>query len=251
MRKSNPVRSKTNSRQWKRSACALLLAAACGFAGAQAPSKPEQARKPIHHRLKAAEPVAQAPAPVQPPPPPRPNWPVNDAPVQAKVNWDSKGLSIDASNSSLHQILNQVATATGAKVEGFGSDERVFGDYGPGEARDVLSQLLHGTGYNVLLIGDQGQGTPREIVLSARNENSKPAPGLNPPGMDRPAPDNPEDDDNQPPPVIDEQQPMPPVNNRGPMNLQGPRTPQQIMLEMQQRQQELQRQQQQNNPPPQ
>ena len=41
--------------------------------------------------------------------------------------------------------------------------------YGPGPARDVLSQLLQGSGYNVVLIGDQGQGTPREIVLSLRH----------------------------------------------------------------------------------
>ncbi len=49
-----------------------------------------------------------------------------------------------------------------------GQDQRIFGAYGPGPARDVLSQLLDGSGYNVLMIGDQGQGTPRRIVLSAR-----------------------------------------------------------------------------------
>jgi len=32
----------------------------------------------------------------------------------------------------------------------------------------VLSQLLHGSGYNVMMIGDLGQGTPRQIVLSSR-----------------------------------------------------------------------------------
>jgi len=36
----------------------------------------------------------------------------------------------------------------------------------------VLSQLLDGSGYNVLMIGDQGQGAPRQIVLTARQAGS-------------------------------------------------------------------------------
>jgi hypothetical protein len=57
-------------------------------------------------------------------------------------------------------------------VEGFDADQRIFGVYGPGTARDVLSQLLQGSGYNLVLVGEQGQGTPREIVLSARHPGS-------------------------------------------------------------------------------
>ena len=86
-----------------------------------------------------------------------PNWPVNDKPSPASVVWDATGLRINASNSSLQQILNEVSTDTGTKVEGFGADQRVYGSYGPGQARDVLSQLLQGSGYNVLLAGDLGR----------------------------------------------------------------------------------------------
>ena len=50
-----------------------------------------------------------------------------------------------------------------------GADERIFGTYGPGPARDVLSQLLDGSGYNVLMVGDRGAGTPRRIVLTIRS----------------------------------------------------------------------------------
>jgi hypothetical protein len=82
--------------------------------------------------------------------------------------WDSQGLRIDAQNASLQQILKDFSTASGAQIEGMGSDERVFGTYGPGQARDVLSQLLQGSSYNVIMIGDQGQGAPRQIVLSMR-----------------------------------------------------------------------------------
>jgi hypothetical protein len=63
-----------------------------------------------------------------------------------------------ATNSSLQQILSDVSTATGVKVEGTPGDQRVYGSYGPAPARDVLSQLLDGSGYNVLMIGDQGEG---------------------------------------------------------------------------------------------
>jgi hypothetical protein len=145
---------------------------------AQAPaatSTSAPAHKPLHThtRPSAAHPLtppaAAAPAPAATPAVlEAPHWPANDRPVEASVVWDSQGLSIDAQNSSLEQILRDFSTATGAKVEGLASDERVFGFYGPGQARDVLSQLLQGSGYNVIMIGDQGQGAPRQIVLSVR-----------------------------------------------------------------------------------
>lgn len=172
----------------KISPCALLVAALavalCGaqVAGGQAPAtKPAAtAHKAVHphtHKGKAhpaAAAVAQAaaktaPAPEQPKAPEAPHWPANERAALAAVTWDSHGLRIEAANSSLQQILKDVSTATGAKVEGLGSDERVFGEFGPGQARDVISKLLHGSGYNVIMIGDQGQGAPRQIVLSSRH----------------------------------------------------------------------------------
>jgi len=92
------------------------------------------------------------------------------------VVWDSHGLLIVASNSSLAQILKQVSAETGVKVAGMGADERVFGTYGPGPARDVLSRLLDGSAYNVLMIGDQGQGAPLRIVLSPSSTVAAAAP---------------------------------------------------------------------------
>jgi hypothetical protein len=180
---------------------------------------------------------------------------VNDTPGKPEVTWDSQGLKIDATNASLHQILTDVSTATGAKIEGFGADERVFGEYGPGQARDVISQLLHGSGYNVLMIGDQGEGTPRQIVLSTR----KAATGQGQAAavnhslqdmQDEDVPDQPESEEQpQPLPVINGRPPgIPPP--QGPPGLTGgeggvPRTPQQVLQELQQRQQQMQDQQQQ------
>jgi hypothetical protein len=148
-------------------------------------------------------------------------------------------LRIDAANSSLAQILHDVSTATGTQVEGFATDQRVFGSYGPGEARDVLAQLLQGSGYNLLMIGDQGQGTPRQILLSSRNAVA--APSANKTGANS----DDEDADTEEPaaqPILQPDQPHP--------NGIPSRTPQQLMQEMQLRQQQTgQRGVQQNNQP--
>jgi hypothetical protein len=121
------------------------------------PGKAQQALAPVK-----VEPIA-----VEAAAPELPDWPANEDPDAASVTWDSRGLAIVADNSSLEQILDDISTATGAKVEGMGTDQRIFGSFGPGQARDVIARLLEGSGYNVLLIGDQGEGTPRQIVLSS------------------------------------------------------------------------------------
>jgi hypothetical protein len=101
-----------------------------------------------------------------------PHWPANDKPAPARIVWDSHGLRIEAANASLSEILSEVSTLTGAHVDGFASDARVYGQYGPAPAREVLSQLLEGTGYNIMMIGDLGQGAPRQILLSTRSAGS-------------------------------------------------------------------------------
>jgi hypothetical protein len=216
-----------------------VLAAALGGAQmlhAHAPatavsSTPAHKKARSHKHLAAAKsqsPAAQATVPATPPEPELPKWPANEKPSPATVTWDSLGLRIDAANSSLSQILQDVATATGAKVEGFDTDQRVFGAFGPGTARDVLCQLLQGSGYNVLLIGDQGQGTPREILLSLRHAGSAPA-AVNP----APARDEDIDTDEQPlpgqPPIrpsaFPGRPPLPPQQQR-PQPGQPPSIPQ-------------------------
>jgi hypothetical protein len=104
-----------------------------------------------------------------------------------------------------------------------GADERVFGIYGPGQVHDVLSQLLEGSGYNVILIGDQGQGTPRQIVLSTRPTGPAPA-------AIKSVQANAGKED-----VDADDEPSPPDVNPGTNGL--PRTPQQLMQEIQKRRQ--------------
>ena len=194
---------------------------------------------------------AVPPEPVAPKPP---DWPANAEPSTATVEWNSKGLQIAASNSSLQQILKDVATATGAKVSGLGADQRVFGSFGPGPARDVLSQLLEGSGYNVLMVGEQGQGAPREIVLSKQQSGPSQRP-MNSQSNDDSDANSDVDEQPQPPPPPQPQAPLqapPPINNPNGFGPGGgqpqPRTPQQILQEMQQRQQQIEQlQQQQHN----
>jgi hypothetical protein len=234
-----------------------LLSAALGSApmtAAQAPAataapvhKPHPQHKrsaAVHAKHTAAKTASLAPeasaspaaVPAKPAEPELPKWPANEKPAQAAITWDSKGLRIEAANSSLRQILQDVSTTTGAKVDGLDTDERVFGAYGPGPARDVLSKLLQGTGYNVIMIGDQGQGTPRQIVLSSRHGGAaQPATTS--------APDSDDDDD------ADEQpQPAPPPTRPG-FGHGAQRTPQQITEDMQQRQREMQQRQMPGQPP--
>jgi hypothetical protein len=203
-------------------------------ASAPAPAPTHKSVHP-HKKPTAAVPAPQpppAPAPVVPPPP---DWPTNDPPVAATVVYDSRGLFIAASNSSLVQILKDVSTDTGAKVEGLGMDQRIFGTYGPGPARDVLSQLLDGSGYNILMVGDRGQGTPRRIVLSSQGGSAAQNTANNAP----PPQSNDDTDADQPAPEPEvEQPPTPPPSPTGPSV--PIRTPQQMMQEGQERQQQQQ-----------
>jgi hypothetical protein len=221
--------------------------------GSQA-TGPAHAPAPVQN-LTVAKPSPSTPAPIAAetpqPEPPKPDWPVNDKPVPAKVVWDIHGLTVEANNSSLNEILKEVAAATGARLEGKVGDDRVFGSYGPGSARDVITQLLDGTAYNVLMAGDQGEGTPREIVLS--NRPSGPAPANN-------AQNNSEEDVEYEQP----QQPIPgipAIHNAFGAPGMPPEQNQQMMeerrAEIEQRQEEIrqqqleqqQQQQQQQNPP--
>ena len=161
---------------------------------------------------------------------------------QLRLSGMAGFLSVSATNSSLQQILSDVSTATGVKVEGAPSDQRVYGSYGPAPARDVLSQLLDGSGYNVLMIGDQGQGTPRTLVLTVKSNTPAPNPALN--GQAR---QNPDEDAEEP----EQAEPIDPSTRRLPgLN----RSPQQMMQEIEQRrlqQQQQQQQQPQQQPQPQ
>jgi hypothetical protein len=179
-----------------------------------------------------AAPPSAAPAPI---------LPANQPPNRARVSWDGRGLEIEAANSSLNQILHQVAAETGAKLEGLTQDQRVFGSYGPGPGSDVLLKLLDGSGYNLLMIGGRDTGTLLKIVLSARSPASRQM-AANNPNRSNSEQLEPEPQPNYPP---EPPSPQPVQNPFG--NGEPPRDPLQFMQEILQRQQKIDEQNQQQN----
>ncbi len=103
---------------------------------------------------------------------------------EAQIVFAGDTLSIHADNSSLAGILRQFAAKSGMRIEGLASDERVFGTFGPGAPRDVLADLLNGTSYNLVLLGDLSNGAPRQLILTPATHSaggaSAPSPQVNP-----------------------------------------------------------------------
>jgi hypothetical protein len=144
---------------------------------------------PARHHKKPT-PVAD-PVPASPPPPTVAPSRFQEPAVPATVTAATNQLTVTADNSSLTQILHQVSSATGMKLDGLGGDERVFGSFGPGAPREVLTSLLNGTSYNVMMVGDLPNGAPRELLLTSRT-----AGGASPPANANPAQAHTDDETN-------------------------------------------------------
>jgi hypothetical protein len=91
----------------------------------------------------------------------------------AHVAYANGELTVTASNSSLNQILRDIARETGMKITGGVADERVFGQYGPAAPSKVLNALLDGTGSNMILVHATA-ATPAELVLTPRQGGATP-----------------------------------------------------------------------------
>jgi hypothetical protein len=131
-----------------------------------------QVRPTTQTKPSAAQPstsLLPATAPTPPPPP----TPAQLPPQHAQVTYAAGALSVSANNSSLNQILRTISQETGIKITGGVVDERVFGQYGPGTPSQILSNLLDGTGSNMLLV--QADGTaPAELILTSRHGGPSP-----------------------------------------------------------------------------
>jgi hypothetical protein len=126
--------------------------------------------RPKHHKKPEVAPVAAPPQPTVAP------SLLEQPATPATVSAHNNELTVKADNSSLSQILHQVSSATGMKLDGLGGDERVFGSFGPGAPREVLTALLNGTSYNIMMVGDLPNGAPRELLLSNRAAGGAPPP---------------------------------------------------------------------------
>jgi hypothetical protein len=210
--------------------------------GAPAPA-PAPMNRPMTPPVATTNPAPVAPvatpvAPSQPVGPPRDSLLQHPA-KPAQVTISTGSLTIKADNSSLSQILHDISTSTGMKVEGLGQDERIFGAYGPGDPREVLLSLLEGFGYNVLMVGDD-KGAPRELSLSQRSAAGTVASAGVPRNSREDEDDEVEQEVQQAPP-----EPPQPANQPtpgGPDNPQprGPAELQQEMMRLRQQQQQQQ-----------
>ena len=135
------------------------------------------AQSPVASRARpAAVPPATLPATpptVIPVVPELPKTPAQLPAHPADIAFADGMLAVSADNSSLNQILRDVSRQTGMKITGGVVDERVFGQYGPSPAGQVLTTLLEGTGSNVLFV-EKGGIAPAELILTPRQGGASP-----------------------------------------------------------------------------
>lgn len=159
---------------------------------------------------------------------------LNQPAQPAKVTLTAGKLTIEANNSTLSAILDQISHSGGMKIlglQGGKADQRIFGTYGPGAPRTVLSDLLNGSGYNVMMLGTTPAGVPRELALTLRPTGGVPNP---PPQAQNNMRDEYEEDQIRPTEYAPtpENEPERPPRPAGMGN--GVRTPQQILQELEQ-----------------
>ena len=158
------------------------MAVTCAAQTAPAPKPKSQTVRTGISRKKSAAKKAPEPPPVveqpqAPPAPPPPSRPFELSPVPPQVTFQGGQLTISAPNSTLADILGQVRVRIGTKVDfpPSAAQERVALQLGPGTPRDVLSQLLHGSPFDYILLGsEQDPNAVTQIVLTRREAGAAP-----------------------------------------------------------------------------
>ncbi len=259
--------------------------------GAQETTAPRKAAKnsqtqqmpsvpPAANQRQKPTPVIAEPAPAVIPSTPQaqavqpPLRPEQMPPVPPKVIFQNGLLTVEATNSTLGDILNVIRTKAGIQFEGLqGAQDRVAAKLGPAPADTVLTTLLRGSHYDYLIIGrvDRPDIVQRVILtptsgsgLSASASNGiqplQPRPGM---VLVQPVDDdegnNPDEQANVPQPQIQPLQqqgiqPVQPIQQSGnSIQGNGPKSSEQLLEElkqMQQQQQQNQTNQQPNLQPP-
>jgi hypothetical protein len=163
-------RAMTSSRTTRLTRMRLYFAAVATLAisaslVAQTP-RPTQTTPPAS-TLPAAPPTTPAAIPTVP------LRPSQIPPNRAQVTYTNGMLSVSADNSSLNQILRLIAADTGMKITGGVADDRVFGNYGPADPARVLTELLEGTGSNMVLV-QHDDASLAELILTTRTGGPTP-----------------------------------------------------------------------------
>lgn len=222
-----------------------LLTATLGQAQVMAPVgiMPDGSRYPVAAAQSGNTAAKSAPSkvPAQTPAA-QPNQPAPTAAMQqlhslkddpakpAEIHLTGGKLSVEANNSALDEILNTIAEQSGMKIKGLNRDYRVFGSYGPANPREVLSQLLSDSGFNIVMVGARPDGAPQQLLLTERGD----AP------VTPPNPNDPEERYQPSPRVVYHAPPMQmrPVQpmHPGPGARNGVKSPQQLLQELEQMQ---------------
>lgn len=116
-------------------------------------------------RLPPTAPTALGPPAAASAPTELPAAPASAPEHPAQVGYQAGRLTVIAENSSLNQILREVAHQTGMKITGGVTDQRVYGTYGPASPSVVLGRLLEGSGANMML-RMTAANQPTELVLT-------------------------------------------------------------------------------------
>lgn len=135
-----------------------------------------QARPKLSAKASATE-TGQIPSPasatVPAAPPAAPVTPAQQPARAAVVSYANGKLLVKADNSNLNRTLREISRAAGIKLTGSAPDDRVYGTYGPDSPAKVLSELIDGTGSNMLFV--EGRGTsPSELILTSRTGGASP-----------------------------------------------------------------------------
>jgi hypothetical protein len=103
-----------------------------------------------------------SPSASEPAPPPSP---------AVTVTYEKGLLSIHADKATLSQVLYEVQLRTQADIAipAGAEQEKVIAELGPAPARDVLSQLLNGSAYNFIFVGEEL--ALQRVILTRRAEN--------------------------------------------------------------------------------
>ena len=176
--------------------------------------------------------VLPKPLPAVPAAPAGPPSMLEQTPQAPTIHLDGGALTIEATNSSLRTILDDLGRRTGTRIDGLGHDERIFGVYGPGNPQQVLSALLDDSGYNFVISGRNPDGSPREIALTTRS-GSTTAPAAAVPTQAAQEDDDSDAADTQAPQPLFTPPPQIPINGQ-PGNPQQAKTPAQMLQELQQ-----------------
>ena len=123
-------------------------------------------RKPRKASPAQPEPAPE-PVPVvitQPPPPPTPGEMPPNPPSVVYADGD---LTIVAENSTLSSVLAAVSSITGATLDvpAGGGNERVWGQFGPGPARAVVTDLLGGSNFDYAIQAADDDPTRLQSIL--------------------------------------------------------------------------------------